>query len=373
LLCHGPRHLDYGLEAAHELTAFLAQKGKAMGVSENPLHIPIVINCRDRVSALRALVAWLEHAGYQRIYFVDNDSSYQPLVDYYNKTPHTVLRLEQNLGHKAPWLSGIVDQIAQGGYYIVSDPDVVPVEGCPADAVAVFYEALRRFPQYVKAGFGLKIDDLPDTYRFKDQVQWWEARAWSTPIASSLFDAGIDTTFALYRPGSPFRLWPALRTGPPYVARHMAWYIDSDNLPEEEQYYRQNARPDASFWEKEELRGAIDHEQHVRLAMQDLVSTVPAEAKLVLIDQDEWGAGATLDGRRLFPFLERDGQYWGPPPDDATAVEELERLRRAGARFVVIAWPAFWWLDYYAQFHKYLRSSFECVLANDRVVIFGTI
>jgi hypothetical protein len=41
------------------------------------------------------------------------------------------------------------------------------------------------------------------------------------------------------------------------------------------------------------------------------------------------------------PLVEREGQYWGSPADDAAAIEELERLRRAGAGFAAFAWPAF--------------------------------
>jgi hypothetical protein len=68
--------------------------------------------------------------------------------------------------------------------------------------------------------------------------------------------------------------------------------------------------------------------------------------------------------------LERDGEYWGNPPDAETAVRELERLRRAGAQFVVFAWPAFWWLIIYAGLRRHLRARYRCLLETDRLVIF---
>jgi hypothetical protein len=333
--------------------------------------IPILINCRDRASSLAALVGWLERAGHERIYLVDNDSSYPPLLDLYETTPHTVVRLGQNLGHKAPWLAGVVERVAGDGPYIVSDPDVIPDEGCPPDAVALFHETLQWFPEYIKAGFGLRIDDLPAGYRFRDRVRWWEARFWSNPIAPGIYDAGIDTTFALYRPFTPFRLVPAIRTGPPYVARHLAWYVDSADPSEEERYYRARARADASFWEKSALADALEHEARVRVALDELLAVVPEGEGLVLVDQDQWGTGATLRGRRLWPFLERDGQYWGPPADDGTAIDELERLRRGGAHYVVVGWPAFWWLDHYAGFHRHLRSELRPLRETAQLVAFG--
>lgn len=108
----------------------------------------------------------------------------------------------------------------------------------------------------------------------------------------------------------------------------------------------------------------------VKESLSEIAATVPRGAALVLIDNDEWGTGDVVNGRRRIPFLERDGQYWGAPPDDETAVRELERLRAAGAAYAVLAWPAFWWLDCYAGLRDHLRSHYPCRLENDRLVIF---
>ncbi|MHC4177692.1 MAG: TylF/MycF/NovP-related O-methyltransferase [Planctomycetota bacterium] len=66
--------------------------------------------------------------------------------------------------------------------------------------------------------------------------------------------------------------------------------------------------------------------------------------------------------RRALPFLERDGCYWGPPADDATAISEFERMCGLGADFIAFAWMNFWWLDYYAEFRRYLCSKFPCMV-----------
>ncbi len=52
--------------------------------------IPIFINSRDRLGTLRDLVNWLKKAGQQRIYILDNDSSYAPLLEYYR---HSICRM----------------------------------------------------------------------------------------------------------------------------------------------------------------------------------------------------------------------------------------------------------------------------------------
>jgi glycosyltransferase involved in cell wall biosynthesis len=108
----------------------------------------------------------------------------------------------------------------------------------------------------------------------------------------------------------------------------------------------------------------------LRRALDAIVALVPPDAAFVLADEDTWGLPRIVAGRRRLPFLEREGRYWGPPPDDATAVAELDRLREAGAVMFVVGWPAFWWLDYYPGFHRYLQSTFACGLATDEVVAF---
>jgi hypothetical protein len=106
------------------------------------------------------------------------------------------------------------------------------------------------------------------------------------------------------------------------------------------------------------------------LATLEITALIPPDDTFILVDGDEWATGDTVAGRRRIPFLERDGQYWGPPSDDEVAVCNLERLRQAGASFIVFAWPAFWWLDCYQRFNGYLRAQFCCILENERVIVF---
>jgi FkbM family methyltransferase len=123
-----------------------------------------------------------------------------------------------------------------------------------------------------------------------------------------------------------------------------------------------------------QLRGdqwaAEDLEAHwVRTVAEHIESLVAPADSFILVDEDRLGKKVAA-GRHRIPFLERDGQYWGKPADDQTAIRELERLRQAGANFIVFTWPAFWWLEYYAEFHHCLRTQFKCVLENDRLVVF---
>jgi hypothetical protein len=105
------------------------------------------------------------------------------------------------------------------------------------------------------------------------------------------------------------------------------------------------------------------------LASRELEETVPRGEAMILVDQDAFGRGFAA-GRRVTPFLERNGQYWGPPPDGETAVLELERLRRGGAQIVVVGWPAFWWLTHYPELGELLRRDYDCALSNERLQVF---
>jgi O-methyltransferase len=105
------------------------------------------------------------------------------------------------------------------------------------------------------------------------------------------------------------------------------------------------------------------------LTAQDIGRLTSPGDTLILVDQAQFGSMVTA-GRQAIPFLERDGQYWGLPKDDRTAIAEVERLRHSGARFIALAWPAFWWLEYYDTFHRYLCAQFPCILRNDRLLLF---
>lgn len=105
------------------------------------------------------------------------------------------------------------------------------------------------------------------------------------------------------------------------------------------------------------------------LTSRELGALIPPGDSFILVEKKKLGC-EILARRRSIPFLERNGRYWGRPPDGVTAVRECERLRRSGANFIVFGWPAFWWLDYYHELNRHLRSSSRCVLHNDRVVVF---
>lgn len=254
---------------------------------------PVFILCRDRLTPLVALVSWLERVGQNEIYLIDNDSSFPPLLDYLRETRHHVVYLKENLGHLALWRAGLLDALGVTGQYIVTDPDLLPVENCPDDAIDVLSDTLDRYPDRVKAGFGLRIDDLPDHYPRKSEVIAWESKFWANEIAPGLYDADIDTTFALYRAGAPFSYGPSIRTGPPYLIQHIPWYADPARLSAEDAFCHRRAHPAVTNWSIGELQAAAattraeDAQPDDDVAMAAVADEEPAAA---LVDGNEDGA-----------------------------------------------------------------------------------
>jgi len=214
---------------------------------------PVLVTCRDRVSDLKNLICWFEKVGLERVYLLDNHSTYEPLLDFYEETWCQVLKLGDNFGHIAAWKANIVQTICADEHFIVTDPDVIPVEECPDDAVDYFFDILNKENDITKAGFGLRIDDLPDSFRFKNEVIQYETRFWDKKHHPDYNRSPIDTTFALYKPNSTPDISFSIRTCYPYVARHMPWYVDSHNLTEEETYYREHAIDSITSWNKDHL------------------------------------------------------------------------------------------------------------------------
>jgi LmbE family N-acetylglucosaminyl deacetylase len=105
-------------------------------------------------------------------------------------------------------------------------------------------------------------------------------------------------------------------------------------------------------------------------AIQEIIKVVPAESSFILVGDVCPEAPALFAPRRCLPFLEKDGRYWGKPPDDATAIRELERLRKAGASFIIFTSSTFWWLEYYGGLHRYLRAHSRCIRQDERIVAF---
>lgn len=208
--------------------------------------IPIFIVSYNRLYDLQKIISVFEKDGYDNLIILDNASTDSELLAYLRKikNKYTVHFFTENFGHLVLWRCGLYDEYIQSHYYVLTDPDLIPIDECPSNYVEVFYNILQKFPQKRKVGFSLKIDDIPDYYPYKWDIIRFES-FFKKKIKDdnyTLYDAPIDTTFALYSPGklhadSNINFSSAIRVGYPFVVRHSSWYIKPESMTQKQVKY----------------------------------------------------------------------------------------------------------------------------------------
>jgi hypothetical protein len=104
-------------------------------------------------------------------------------------------------------------------------------------------------------------------------------------------------------------------------------------------------------------------------ARRILIEKVPRDEPFILVDEEQ--VRTSLPHTQIFPFLEKNGLWWGLPPDDLTALNELKRMRESGARYIAFIWSTFWWLDHYKALHDFLQTNTTPVASGPAVSIFS--
>lgn len=234
--------------------------------------IPVFINVRNRLTTTRKLAEQIAELDTTVPILIDNASDWGPLLDWYDTCQFEVIRLDGNHGHYAPWTH--TDRIPRtpdeqaafiekygGPYYVVTDCDL-DIGSCPIDLLKTLAEPFSWGSGIIKSGLSLQIDDLPP---WQTRVKKWESRFWKKPIESdggkvAFYEASIDTTFAMYDVRNPREsaLTPrslAVRSAPPCMARHVPWYLDGENLDQENQHYFATANASNSW--KPQGRGLV--------------------------------------------------------------------------------------------------------------------
>ncbi len=219
----------------------------------NYKNIPIIIISFNQLYYLKQLITFLQNKQYNNIIIIDNNSTYKPLLDYFDSISNQIkiYKLDVNHGHLVFWKNKDLFKKYTRGYYVITDADIVPISDCPDDFLSLFKKLLNKNLQLTKVGFSLKIDDIPEYNNNKSKILDWEKKFGELRTSNGNFIADIDTTFALYRPGvidyqSNF-FYSAIRTKYPYTAQHGGWYIDYKNLTAEQKYYLKTANQSASW------------------------------------------------------------------------------------------------------------------------------
>ncbi len=185
--------------------------------------------------------------GLKEIVFVDNGSSNRELLQWYKDCPYRVLFLD-NLGHKAPWLSGLIDEISTD-LYVVTDPDL-DLSGLPDDTLLHLARLLKASPWLEKVGLGLQTEGVSPASPYYDHVRSYESLLQGGEVFSGAFvNAPVDTTLAIHdrRVLNEYKIC-GVRTVAPYVAKHIPWHVE---VPDPEfSYYLDHANAESSSYKK---------------------------------------------------------------------------------------------------------------------------
>lgn len=220
--------------------------------NENYKSIPIIIISFNQLFYLKQLIDFLKKHKYENIVIIDNNSTYQPLLDYFKQIESSVTlhRLNMNYGHLVFWKNKALFEEYSKGYYVVTDADIVPIFECPDDFLMNFKKILDKDFRITKVGFSLKIDDIPESNNNKGKILDWESKFYKIRNKEGNFIADIDTTFALYRPNYKLNesdFYCAYRTQIPYVAQHGGWYLDNEHLTEEQKFFFAHCNESSSW------------------------------------------------------------------------------------------------------------------------------
>ena len=219
-------------------------------------NIPIVILNRDRLIPLIEQVDFLRSRGYNNIVIIDNQSTYPPLLEWYQISGVDVFynNITENSCHAFRDLVAIghskFKQIISD-WYVFNDSDIIPIDSAPKDFIEDLIGYAKKHGKS-KVGMSIKIDDIDLNYPLNAWVHSYESGYWTNAIVDEdveLYPHPIDTTFSVHSPGTiPTWSSDTLRAGVPYIVKHAPFYYDPNNLPEDEKYYLSHMNRQSSNW-----------------------------------------------------------------------------------------------------------------------------
>jgi len=207
--------------------------------------IPVIINNRNLFTWVVEIVNKIKtYEGVGEIIIIDNGSDYPPLLEWYDTNPCTIHRAE-NIGHTAPWQ--ILGDVITNNDYVITDADMGLLD-TPSDTLLYLKDNLDSLG-LDKIGLGLNWGIVKEDSLYYNHIQSYEKNRWDSAHTNNIYtDIAIDTTFALYKKGTPYFVGGASTTYP-YVARHYPWEFNQETYEnnEEFKYYIKNANTSSSY------------------------------------------------------------------------------------------------------------------------------
>jgi len=213
-------------------------------------NISVLIIGYNQFTYIKNMVSQLEKYT-NDIVIIDNNSSYEPLLNYYkNEYKYSLLKMDKNYGHKIyekDFLKGIF-----GDLYILTDPDLEFNKNLPNN----FIEEMINISTYYEAekvGFALLIDanDIRNVISFGKSIIDFEKQYWMCKFyypKHELYSAAIDTTFCLINKNNKGGHY---RIAGDYTCKHLPWHIGFEKqlVKGEYEYYNKN-NISTNYWKK---------------------------------------------------------------------------------------------------------------------------
>jgi hypothetical protein len=197
------------------------------------MKIPVIINNRNLLTYPKKMLEHIltfEDVG--DVIIVDNQSTYEPLLNWYETKPCEVIKTTNN-GHLSPWIINLHKKI-NSKFYVVTDSDL-DLSITPKDCLLHLKEKLEKYNKFSKIGLSLNNWGVSENSPYHNFLKNWAKSTWDSNSIHDglLLNQEIDTTFALYDLDRYYR-GVSCATYSPYSVNHIPWDFTNDFIEDME-------------------------------------------------------------------------------------------------------------------------------------------
>jgi len=228
--------------------------------------IPVAVVARNNPTLLRQLIMQLRECFNAQIFILDDSSDFPPMITYLKslQKDNRITVIKSNVpGGPHSWFRDPPHPILLNlpRFFAYTDSDLRLNSDLPRNFLCVLAHITQRL-QIPKAGLALDLTDKDRMWPFKDfygshSIWSWEDNFWARALrvpgwpgldVDRVFDAAVDTTFAVYDKGllncSDRKEYPSnmcftarqsVRVSGVFTAKHRPWYPEVlARIPEDE-------------------------------------------------------------------------------------------------------------------------------------------
>lgn len=199
------------------------------------MNYPIFLTNMNRLSTTKKMVEDLFRMnGNADITIIDNASTYPPLLEWYKQVEGSI-KIIRNKENKGPWVFfyGGVSLNVKSDYYIYSDADLELNPNMPYNWQEIMFEYIKKYDR--KASLALRISDIIGEELLK-KIKNHQSICWYPTEEKDVYKAITDMTFSMDSKKKGYR-YESIRLAGDFECRHIPWYIDVNNLSDEDKYY----------------------------------------------------------------------------------------------------------------------------------------